>query len=158
MARPKRNTTRRTVRIRAAAAPSGWRAGLEWAIPLLATLVACAWVASLASSGSGLWRDEVNSVNTQAALSLAGMWQQTEFDSFPILWMLLARGWMSVAGASDEALRAFGLFGAFFMIGSVWIAARGLGVRAPVLTLALIAVNPEMLRRRKRLNIGRVSL
>ena len=129
-----------------AGASRGWRAGLEWAVPVLATVTACAWLASLVSSGTGLWRDEVCSVNTQIAPTLSGMWALAEFDSFPVLWMLLLRGWMSVAGSSDEALRAFGLLGAFFMIGSVWTAGRSLGVRAPALTLALIAVNPELLR------------
>jgi hypothetical protein len=98
------------------------------------------------SSGTGLWRDEVCSVNTQVAPTFSDVWALAEFDSFPVLWMLLLRGWMALVGSGDEALRVFGLLGAFFMIGSVWTAARGLGIRAPALTIALIAVNPELLR------------
>ena len=140
-------------RRRTAAAPPihggaspGWRARLEWAVPVLATIIACAWLISFGSTATALWRDEVSSVNTQLAPTFARMWEQSEFESFPILWMLLLRGWMTVAGSSDGALRVFSLLGALFMIGGVWVAARGLGARTPALTLALIAINPEILR------------
>jgi len=111
-------------------------------------MAAAVWlVTTFATRAPALWRDEVTSVNTQSAPSIAEMWRRSEFDSFPPLWPLLLRTWMVVpAGRGDAGLRLLGVLGAASLVGAVWFAARRFGRRAPVLALALIALNPEILR------------
>ena len=48
----------------------------------------------------------MNGVNTASGATLADVSRLLEFESFPIGWVLLLRGWMAVCGTSDAAFRA----------------------------------------------------
>ena len=119
---------------------------LEWIMAGLATVTAIGLVASALPHGHGLWRDEVNSLVTASASSPAEFWRLLEFESFPALWLIALRGWMTVAGDSDAVLRLFGACGAVALIGAMWLAARRTSSGVPVLGLALVAVNADFLR------------
>src|SRR5262245_60121438 len=53
-------------------------------------------------STGALWRDEVSSVNVAALPTFAEMVRNHYWDSFPILWCTVLRGWIAVGmGDSD---------------------------------------------------------
>lgn len=93
-----------------------------------------------------LWRDEINSVNTQRTPTLAAMWRLEEFESFPLLWSLLLRAWIALTGDGDPALRLFGVLMLLTVPAAVWHAGRRAGAGLPAASLALLAVSPTLLR------------
>ena len=94
-----------------------------------------------------LWRDEVNSANTAASSSIAEMWRRLEFESTPVLSLLVLRGWHAIgAGATDAGLRVFGLLGGLALPASIWFAMRRSARAVPLVSLAILAVNPEVVR------------
>src|SRR5437867_1197811 len=120
---------------------------LEWSISLATTILAAALYATFLFNAGALWRDEVNSVNVASATSLSMMWRSSEFDSFPILWLLLLRAWIATGiGATDVGLRVFGVMGGVALVGAIWFAAWRLGQGVPLVSLALLAVNPVVVR------------
>jgi hypothetical protein len=132
---------------REAAARPDRLAQLEWAIALLAAGAALLGLLVVTSHAGALWRDEVNSVNTVSAPTLPEFLRRSEFDSFPLLWLLLLRVWVaSGVGASDAGLRVFGLLGGLALFAALGFAALRLGRRPPLVSMALLAVNPEIVR------------
>ena len=95
----------------------------------------------------GLWRDEANSVQVATLPAFRDIWRCLEFDSFPILFFGLLRGWTAVFGAdNDAALRALGLVVGVGILAALLINARTLGARWPVLSFALVGLNPMLIR------------
>jgi hypothetical protein len=98
------------------------------------------------ASASALWRDEINSIAT-ASVPLADLSGILQFESFPPLYDLLIRGWLLLGGsASDIALRIAGSAGGLLLLATIWFATWRLGRTLPVISLALLAVNPEIIR------------
>lgn len=93
-----------------------------------------------------LWRDEINSVHTAAFVSLPDLWRRLEFESTPVLSILFLRVWDAAGGDSDNRLRLFGVLCGLTLPASLWIATRRLTGAVPALGLALLAVNPEVIR------------
>jgi len=94
-----------------------------------------------------LWRDEVNSVATAGPPTLAGVWRLLAYDSFPLAWFLALRSWMALGlGDTDVGLRAFGTLGGLMLPLAIWFAMRRLTRSLPLASLALVAVNPEIIR------------
>lgn len=93
-----------------------------------------------------LWRDEVNTINVAQVPSLHELWQNMAFESFPPLWPLLVRGccFLGLAG-SDASIRVLGLYVGIFFLGSLWLCARWLGCRAPILSIALLGTLPAII-------------
>jgi hypothetical protein len=119
----------------------------EWAVAGLATAAALGLSLWFARHAGAFFRDEVNSLNVAGAPSLEELWQLLEFESSPALWLLLLRGWLVAFGAaSDVGLRVFALLGALALPGALWLAALRLGRTVPLVGLALVAVNPEVVR------------
>src|SRR5580658_6127625 len=57
----------------------------------------------------GLWRDEVNSVDLSNSATIADIWRNLQYDSFPMLWHLVLRVWIrSGIGSTDSGLRLLG--------------------------------------------------
>lgn len=98
------------------------------------------------SMAGGLWRDEATSVQVASMPTLAKAWSYMEFDSFPILFHLVIRSWSGLFTAGDASLRTLGLLVGLGVLGACWLGVRSLGVRAPLLTLALLGFNPLMVR------------
>ena len=91
-----------------------------------------------------LWRDEVNSYNLAAIGTLADAWGRMEFDSFPILWCLVLRGWLGAGLDSDTALRALGMIVGLGTLAMFWWNARVFRSGLPLLSLALAALAPSL--------------
>jgi hypothetical protein len=94
-----------------------------------------------------LWRDEVNSLEIATMRTLSEMWSNLCFDSFPALFFLVLR---VVAGVpptvSDVALRVFGVSIGLLALGVIWLNSRRLRLGFPLLSLALIGLNPMVIR------------
>jgi hypothetical protein len=102
--------------------------------------------ASFFTHAGALWRDEVNSAEFAGMPALSAIHQSLKYDSFPLAGTLTLRGWMSLCGGSDAALRTYGLLVGILFSGSLWLSVRLLGGPAPLLALALVAWNPWFIR------------
>ena len=119
---------------------------VEWAVAGVATVIAASLTVAALTRGHALWRDEVNSVATASASSVAELWRLLEFESFPALWLVTLRGWMAVAGATDGALRLWGAAGLLALVAAIWLAPRRSQTHGiPLVGLALFAVNADAL-------------
>lgn len=119
---------------------------LEQGLAIALVLVAIVLHVVFITHAGGLWRDEVSSLTT-----VSGSWSDQarllEFESFPTFWPIVLRGWIALGGgASDATLRAFGALGGLCLVAAVWFVLRRLGKSVPLLSLALVAVNPEIIR------------
>ena len=136
-----------------AAIPSHGRPEALWlnvfesvTVTLLALLVTALHVRFVTNVG-GLWRDEANSVNLATLPSFAEMWRVLDFDSFPILFFAVLRGWTAIFGANDDlALRVLGLITGLGILGAAWASGRSFSIKWPILSLALIGLNPMLIR------------
>jgi hypothetical protein len=127
--------------------PRDWLVLLEWLAVTLVALCAIALHVHSITSVGGLWRDETNSVNLATLPSFGQIWSLLEYDSFPIVFVTVLRGWTELFGAeNDAALRALGLLIGLGVLGVLCRNARFLGARVPVLSLALIGLNPMVIR------------
>lgn len=94
-----------------------------------------------------LWRDEVNSLEIATMRTFTEMWSNLCFDSFPALYFLVLRVVAGVpATASDAALRVFGVSVGLLTLGVIWLNSRWLRLGFPLLSLALIGLNPMIIR------------
>ena len=124
-----------------------WIRVLEWMAVLLVAACALALHLRFIQHVGGLWRDEANSVNLATVPSLGEMWRSLDYDSFPVLYFLVLRGWTGIFGAdNDFALRALGLVFGLGVLEILWANARAFGARLPVLSFALLGLNPMFIR------------
>jgi hypothetical protein len=94
-----------------------------------------------------LWRDEVNSLELATVKTLAELWQNLDYDSFPALFFLVLRPLAGVpADVSDSSLRIFGATIGILILGALWFNARQFRIGVPLLSVALIGFNPMMTR------------
>ena len=80
---------------------------LETSAAIAATALSGAWLFLATINAGPLWRDEVNSVNL-VEMPLNEMWKNLNFDSCPLLWLMLLRLWLRLRaeGAGDAHARA----------------------------------------------------
>jgi len=94
-----------------------------------------------------LWRDEVSALEVATMGTFTEMWSNLCFESFPALFFVILR---VVAGVpttvSDSALRIFGVSVGLLTLGVIWLNARWLRLGFPLLSLALIGLNPMIIR------------
>ena len=96
-------------------------------------------VVFLAHAGA-LWRDEVNCVNL-ATMPLTEVWAHLEFDSLPLAFLALLRGWIGAGLGADLSLRVLGCVLGLGILGVLWWNARRLGYGVPLISLALFGFN-----------------
>ena len=122
-------------------------AGSEWV--LTGTLAICAIALQVAywTHAGGLWRDEANSINLATVPRIRDLWDHLDGDSFPLLWLLVLRGWawMGLAG-SDLSIRALSLLISFGILAAIFWIARRSGVAFPIISLLFVACNPVFVR------------
>jgi hypothetical protein len=144
----KKTKPSRHINTNSAKIESTYKKTLPWielgtAVTLMLTLVILHFTVFLHSGA--LWRDEVSSVNLINLPSVDGFWEKFQFDSFPILWILLLQTWSFAGfGTSDFALRGLGLIMGLGTLGSLWYAARALRMRLPLISLVLFAMCPTI--------------
>ena len=124
-----------------------WLPRLEWLMVGAITVATVSLHVRFVTHVGALWRDEANSVYLATLPNFRAMWRSLEFDSFPILFFGLVRTWSGVFGSdNDAALRALGLVIGFAVLAALWLNAHTLGARIPVLSFALIGLNPMLIR------------
>lgn len=96
-------------------------------------------------SAGPLWRDEAGSLHI-ATFPSDLLWQRLNLESFPLLWPLLLRLWSSVFGQSLPALRFLGFLMGIAIVAALWLVSRQFGLRAPVLSLAVVAMSGAVIR------------
>jgi hypothetical protein len=116
-------------------------------LAVIGTLLASALHIVFGMHAGALWRDEVNSLEIATMRTFTEMWSNLCFDSFPALFFLVLRAVAGVpAHTSDAALRAFGVSVGLLTLGVIWLNSRWLGLGFPLLSLALIGLNPMIIR------------
>lgn len=121
-----------------------WLVGAEWLVAGSASLWAVIAHVVMFLNAGPLWRDEVNSYNHAAMGTLADAWGRMEFDSFPILWSVVLRGWLGAGLDSDTSLRVLGLIVGLGTLAMFWWNARVFRSGLPLLSLALAALAPSL--------------
>ena len=118
---------------------------VELVTAILLSAVVLFLLIARAKHAGGLWRDESDSAQLAQTATWGEMWERMRFSSFPILFPALVRGHITLFGASDNALRCFGLMIGVSFVGIAWWYSRTLFREAPLLLLALIGLNPTFL-------------
>lgn len=118
----------------------------EWFIALSLTLVLVTFHVIAATSMGGLWRDEANTLALATLPTLKEVWRNLQYDSFPLLWFLILRGFTEVFGAmNDGALRVLGFTVGLGVIGALWLNARVFRHTFPFFSLMLLALSPSVI-------------
>jgi hypothetical protein len=124
-----------------------WRylAAGQWiALGLICSLIAVLHVVLFQRSGA-FWRDECSSILLAHAPSWPEMWRGLNTDSFPGLFVSVLRVWIQAGpGASDVGIRLLGILISIGTIVSVVGSCRAMQVKAPVLALVLLGLNPTI--------------
>jgi hypothetical protein len=126
------------------------KSNLSWISLILALAMTFAAVLlhlySLSVVG-GIWRDEVGLVN----ISLLPTWKEVFWglmhDHCPIVFPAVVRAWSALGLAqTDAGLRTLGMLIGLLLLGSFWATAQMAGRGVPLLSLALVALNPVVIR------------
>ena len=119
---------------------------LEAAVAALLTLAAI-WLHFVAArSLGGLWRDESNTVAVSTMPTLRDVVSNLQYDSFPILWLLVIRYFSLLAGPlNDPAFRVLGFAVGVGVIGMLWFNARTFGHFFPFFSVLLLGLSPTVI-------------
>ncbi len=118
---------------------------LEWAIAIAMTLFAAGLHVGLLFHAGALWRDEVNTVAVASLPTVSDVWNNLQFDSFPMAWLLVLRTWINTGLAGDFALRILGCCVGLGIILILWIHARTAKRGVPMIALALLGFSGNFL-------------
>jgi hypothetical protein len=95
----------------------------------------------------GLWRDEIAIANIARLPAWAETFRMLPHDHCPIVFPAVVRVWTALGWAqTDAGLRVLGLGIGLFLLASFWAANRMMGKGLPLLSLAIVAVNPVVVR------------
>jgi hypothetical protein len=123
-----------------------WRK-LDWGVCLAATAAALTLHVVFLTHAGPLWRDEANGVGLATFFSLPEMWRMLAYDSFPALFPMVLRCWSACGlGGSDLALRCLGFGIGISLLAALWLNARVLRGRLPLVSLGLLASNLTLVR------------
>ncbi len=119
---------------------------LEWIVALTVTAVVLLLDINYACHAGALWRDEANSFSMATYPSLSTTWNRLQFDSFPMLWYLVLRGWVRAGfGQTDVGFRIFGFLMNAGILGMLWLNAWRMSRRPPLVALTLLGANAAIM-------------
>jgi hypothetical protein len=99
-----------------------------------------------ATSAGALWRDEANTAGLATLPTVGDVWNNLQYDSFPILWFLILRWTGALFGTmNDNAFRTLGFFIGVGIVTALWLNARTFGQRQPLFSLALLGMAPSLI-------------
>jgi len=120
--------------------------GIEPVAALIGSAFSALLLVLTAINAGPLWRDEVNTFNLAHMTSLRDILHNLQFESCPLLWPLLVRGWgMLGLIDSDVGIRILGLGVGLLFLTSLWLCQHWLGGRAPTLSIALLGGLPALI-------------
>jgi hypothetical protein len=117
----------------------------EWMVTLAITVVVLGLDINYARNAGALWRDEANSLSMATYPSLSTTWNFLQFDSFPMLWYVVLRGWVRAIGQSDAGLRVFGLIVNVGILAILWLNAWRMSRRPPLVAVTLLGANAAVM-------------
>ncbi|MEO7683760.1 MAG: hypothetical protein ABIU86_07450 [Gemmatimonadaceae bacterium] len=113
---------------------------------MLLTLAVVSLHVMTATSAGPLWRDEANTVRLATLPTLGEVWNNLQYDSFPLLWLLIVRGYSALVGQmNDPAFRVLGFCVGVSVVGVLWLNARTFRNSFPLLSLSLLAMSPSLI-------------
>jgi hypothetical protein len=120
--------------------------GIETAAALIGTAFSAMLLVITAMNAGPLWRDETNTFNVAHMPSLRDVWNNLRFESFPLPWPLVVRGF-GILGLTDGdmGIRILGLGVGLFFLASLWLCQRWIGGRRPILSIALLGGLPAFI-------------
>lgn len=116
----------------------------EWVLSTLLSLVVLSLLIARATHAGALWRDECAALQLARMPTFAEIGANFQHEAFPLLFPTTIRLYTNVFGASDTALRCFGLAVGVLFIAATWFNLRIVG-SVPLLSLALIGLNTGFL-------------
>jgi hypothetical protein len=120
--------------------------GTETAAALIGTAFSAILLVLTAMNAGALWRDEINTLSLARMPSLRDIWHNLQFESCPLLWLLLVRACNTLGLTdSDMGIRVLGLAIGLFFLTSLWLCQRWIGGRAPILSIALLGGLPALI-------------
>jgi hypothetical protein len=124
----------------------GFRDKIGLGVCVLATLLAIVLHITCLTHAGALWRDEAGGVQLAASPALAVTCKPAR-EYFPILFFALVRCWYALGlGGTDFGLRFLGFLIGMTLLAAIWLNARLMGVRWPLISLALLAANITVVR------------
>jgi hypothetical protein len=118
---------------------------VEWAVAIVLTLLAAGLHLVFLRHGGALWRDEAGAINLAEMPRFSDVWAHLHYDSFPLLWVLVARAWAALGFAGDFALRFLGFIIGLAGLAALWFNARAFKISFPLLSLLLIGLSPTII-------------
>ena len=120
--------------------------GIETSAALIGAAFSAMLLVMAALNAGPLWRDETNTLNLARMVSVRDIWHNLRFDSCPLLWPLLVRGYGVLDLTNgDMGIRILGLAIGLFFLGSLWLCQHWIGGRAPILSIALLGGLPSFI-------------
>jgi hypothetical protein len=87
------------------------------------------------------WRDEIAALNL-ARMNWGDILRYFPHEAFPLFFPTLVRGYTSLTGTGETALRLFGFSIGVFCLGAIWLNSVLIRSRPPLLALVLFGFNP----------------
>jgi hypothetical protein len=120
---------------------------MSWIVAITMTVAAVLLHFFSVLEAGGLWRDEVGMANIATLPSAGEIFQALLHDHCPMVYPLVVKSWMALGLAhTDKGLRIFGLCVGLGLIASFWAASRMMSKGLPLLSLAIVALNPIVIR------------
>lgn len=114
---------------------------------VLLTLAVLCLHALAATSAGALWRDEAQTVAVATLPRLRDVWSSLQYESFPMLWLIIVRGFSALFGPmNDAAFRALGFLIGLGVAAALWLNARTFRQSTPLVSLVLLAMCPNTIR------------
>ena len=122
-----------------------WIKRAEWAVGILLSLTVLFLLAVRATHAGALWRDECGVLQLARLPTFAEVVKSFRFESFPLPFFATLRAYTEVFGATDAALRCFGLAVGLALICAAWFNSRVISADVPLIFLALVGLNATFL-------------
>lgn len=118
----------------------------EWLFAGTLTALLVAFHVIRIGQAGGLWRDEAAGVTVATLPTLAEVWTNLHFESFPMAWMLMLRGWTGLGLGTESGSRLLGCLVGLLIVGALWFNARQFKMSVPMLSLVLVGLNSAIIQ------------
>jgi hypothetical protein len=118
---------------------------VEWIVAVLLSATVLFLLIVRATHAGALWRDECDIAQLARMARFNDVLANLQYTAFPVLFPAIVRAYTSAFGASDIALRCFGLGVGVALVGAAWFQSRYLHGQVPLLLPALIGLNVNFL-------------
>jgi len=118
---------------------------VEWMVAILLSLMVLLLIAVRLAHAGALWRDESAVVQLARMPHFGDIARNFQHEAFPVPFPILIRGYTSLFGTGDTALRAFGAAVGVALLCAMWFSAECAGEQLPLISLSLLGLNTTFL-------------